>query len=184
MKDPLSFYHLNCRGLSANWESFHNLICDLHGDAFSFDLIGISELYKCCNDNRLCLPGYHELIARSRDDGPRGGVGLFIKQTLNYKIREDISVFISHIFESLFIEIVNENERNMIVGVIYRPNTEPYADIDIFSSNMEEIMETIHSEGKTCLIGGDMNIDLIRFASHSKTSDYLDAIFSHGFLLG
>lgn len=183
MKDPLSFFHLNCRGLSANWESFQNLICTLHGDSFSFDVIGISEIYKCCNDSRLCLPGYHDLISRCREDGPRGGVGLFIKDALNYKIREDISVFIPHIFESLFIEIVNKSERNVIVGVIYRPNTEPHADMDIFSSNMEDIMDTIHNENnKQCMIMGDCNVDLLRFESHAKTNDFLEGIFSHGFI--
>ena len=30
INDPLSYFHLNCRGFCANWESFHNLICDLH----------------------------------------------------------------------------------------------------------------------------------------------------------
>jgi hypothetical protein len=71
MKDPFSFFHLNCRGLSANWESFRNLICTLHGDSFSFDLIGISEIYRCSHDTRLSLPGYHKLISRCREDGPR-----------------------------------------------------------------------------------------------------------------
>ena len=56
---------------------------------------------------RLSLPGYHELISRCRDDGPRGGVGLFIRDNINYKIREDISSFVPHTFESLFIEITN-----------------------------------------------------------------------------
>ena len=32
MKDTLSFFHLNCRGLSAYWESFRDLICNLYGD--------------------------------------------------------------------------------------------------------------------------------------------------------
>ena len=106
----------------------------MHGDSFSFDLIGISEIYRCCNDSRLSLPGYHDLISRCREDGPRGGVGLFVKDKLNYTIRDDISVFIPHVFESVFIEIINKTERNLIVGVIYRPNTEPHADMDIFSS--------------------------------------------------
>ena len=29
---------------------------------------------------------------------------------------------------------------------------------------------------------GDFNIDLLKFRSHCKTSDYLDNIFSHGFI--
>ena len=55
--------HLNCRGLSANWAFFRDLLYDLHGDQFSFDLIGISEVIRCDNDTRLTLPGYHNLIA-------------------------------------------------------------------------------------------------------------------------
>ena len=102
MKETLSFFHLNCRGLSANWESFRDLICNLHGNSFSFDLIGISEIHKCSHDSRLSLPGYHNLISCCRKDDPRGGVGIFMKETLNYIIREDITVFIPHIFDSVY----------------------------------------------------------------------------------
>jgi len=73
---------------------------------------------------------------------------MFIKETLNYTIREDNSVFILHIFESVFIEIVNKTERNVIVGVICRPNTEPHANIDILYSNIEEFMATVQNENK------------------------------------
>ena len=62
--------------------------------------------------------------------GNRGGVGIFIKYSLDYCVREDISVFIPHICETVFIEIKNDNGRNTIVGMMYRPNTEPHADID------------------------------------------------------
>ena len=41
-----TYFHLNCRGLSSNWTSFHELICDMHGDAFSFELIEISERFS------------------------------------------------------------------------------------------------------------------------------------------
>jgi len=34
-----SYFHLNCRGLSSNWETFQSLLCDLHGDKFNFDII-------------------------------------------------------------------------------------------------------------------------------------------------
>jgi len=99
----LSYFHLNCRGLSTNWHSFRNLICDLHGESFAFDILGITEIFKCVDDTRLSLPGYHPLIMRCRDDGARGGVGLFIRENINFIIREDISVFTPHIFESIFI---------------------------------------------------------------------------------
>jgi len=72
---------------------------------FSFDATGISEIYLCKSDARLWLTGYHNIISQHREDGPRGGVGLFIKNILIYKNRDDISVFIPHTFESVFIEI-------------------------------------------------------------------------------
>ena len=78
----------------------------------------------CSNDLRLNLPGYHKLIARCREDSPTGGVGLFIRNEINYIIREDISVFIPHVFESIFIEIINKSKKNTILGVIYRPSTD------------------------------------------------------------
>ena len=53
----MSYFHLNCRGLSSNWDSFHDLICELHGETFTFDIIGISEL----RDVRvICV--YHYLV--------------------------------------------------------------------------------------------------------------------------
>lgn len=62
----VSYFHLNCRSLSSNWESFYDLICDLHYENFSFDYIGISEVFKCDKDLRLALPGFHKLITRCR----------------------------------------------------------------------------------------------------------------------
>ena len=177
-----SYFHLNCRGLSSNWDAFKSLLCDLHGDKFNFDIIGLSEIFRTNGDMRLSLPGYHELISRCRDDGPRGGVGLFIRDNINYKIRDDISSFIPHIFESLFIEITNSGAKNVIIGVVYRPNTEPFADIDIFQSNMFDIMSIVTSEQKKCTIMGDININLLNFEKHLKTEYYLEGLFSNGFV--
>ena len=46
IRNSSSFFHLNCRGLSANWESFKSLMCDLQSNTFMFDFIAISEIFK------------------------------------------------------------------------------------------------------------------------------------------
>jgi len=181
LRDQIYLFHLNCRGLSANWDSFHDLICNLSCLSFSFDVIGISEIYQCKNYARLRLTGYHNIISRHREEGPRGGVGLFIKNNLIYKLRDDISVFIPHIFESVFIKITNTHGNNLIIGVIYRTNSGPHADLDIFSRTLQDIMDTIQHENKPCVLMGDMNIDL-KCGDHSKTNEYLDTVISHGYL--
>ncbi len=75
----LSSVHLNCRSLSANWDTFRDLLCDLHSNDFSFDVIGMSEIFRADRDPRVILPGYHNIITRCRNDDGRGGVGLFYK---------------------------------------------------------------------------------------------------------
>ena len=131
---------------------------------------------------RLALTGYHKLIKRCREDDSHGGVGLFVKENINIKLREDLSIFIPHVFESIFIEILSGPNKNTIVGVIYRPNTIPRADIDIFTSTLFDLMNIINIEKKKSTIMGDFNIDLLKYNSHEKTNDYVDNIFSQGFL--
>ena len=103
--------------------------------------------------NCLKLPGYHELIVRNRVDSNRGGVGIFVKESITFTVREDLSVFIPHIFKSIFIEFVQGKKKNM-VGIIYKPNTQPKADMDIFSATLLDIIGIINDEKKTLHING------------------------------
>ena len=144
--------------------------------------MGVSEAFRCDLDQRLNLPGYHNPIIRSRTDGIRGGVGLFIKDSFQFKIREDLSIFNAHVFESLFVEVASQSSKTYIIGVIYRPNTAPRSNVDIFSSTLYSILDSINAEFKTGIIMGDFNIDLLKFQQHAKTNEYLDNIYSHGFL--
>jgi len=45
-----------------------------------------------------------------------------------------------------------------------------------------DIVDTVNKEHKHCVIMGDMNIDLLKFDTHLKISDYLDNLFQNGFL--
>ena len=65
--DHMSFFHLNCRGLSAHWEAFNELIWDIQQDNFTFDFIGITEFSKCENyDHRIHIDAYHDKKGWSR----------------------------------------------------------------------------------------------------------------------
>ena len=68
------------------------------------------------------------------------------------------------------------------MGTVYRPNTPPKADMDIFTSTRNELMNIIYSEKKQCIIMGDMNVDLLKYGSHEATNIYLDMLFSNGFI--
>ena len=63
--------------------------------------------------------------ASSSDTGVLGGggVGIFVKNDIVFKTLSQYSVFHERIFESLFIEVVNENKQKVVIGSVYRPGT-------------------------------------------------------------
>ena len=83
--------------------------------------------------------------------------------------------FLSTITQILYIYFI-------IVGVIYRPNTLPLADVDIFTTTLFGVMDEINHENKKCVILGDMNINMLKYGVHNQTDTYVDGIFSRGFL--
>jgi len=117
-------------------------------DRNSFDVIGVTELFGM-SPGECSLPGYYPLEFTTRKDSPntKGGIGIYVKDNHKYKVRSELSIFIRHIFESKFIEITF-NKKPIIIGTIYRPNSFPHADIDIFSHNMTELQDLLGKENK------------------------------------
>ena len=96
--------------------------------------------------------------------------------------RDDLSVFIPHVIESLFFEIHINERKTIIVGVVYRPNTQPRADINIFMQKIIEIESKIKEENKVSYLMGDFNIDLLKVNIHAKTNKFVNDVISQGFL--
>ena len=96
--------------------------------------------------------------------------------------RDDLSVFIPHVIESVFFEIQINERKTIIVGVVYRPNTQPRADIDIFMQKIIEIQSIIKEENKISYLMGDFNIDLLKVNIHAKTNEFVNDVISQGFL--
>ena len=180
-KISLSIFCLNCQGLKAHWDAFCNLTDEMNNEncTGSFDVIGITELFHM-SKGEYTLNNYHAFEFKTRNDTltARGGIGMFIKENLQYNIRDDLSIFIPNIFESIFAEIYI-NRKPILIGTIYRPNTPPKADMDIFMKT-KDLQNTLAKENKESYIMGDINIDLLKFPHHSKTNEYLENIFSQG----
>ena len=84
-------------------QQFRNKCCEIHRDSFSSDFIDIGEVFNCYKDSLMVFSRYQNIITLCRDNNNGGGIGLFVK---DFKIRNDLSVFVPHVFESLLIEIV------------------------------------------------------------------------------
>ncbi len=182
ISDGLTLLCLNAQGLRAHWDSFSNLLYEMNDETHYFDVIGITELYSM-GTGECTLPGYHplEFIVRNNSNSSRGGVGIYVKEEYQYKLRKDLSIFIPNVFESIFIE-VQYGKSNIVIGTIYRPNTFPLADLDIFMYNIQELQEILSTEHKDVFLMGDMNINILKFREHGKTADYLENVFSQGYI--
>ena len=77
--------------------------------------------------------------------------------------RDDLSIFIPHVIETIFVEIKVNETKSVIVGVTYRPNSFPHADIDLFIQKITEVANIISLENKESYLMGDFNIDLLKF---------------------
>ena len=172
----LSMFSINCRSINANWDPLNELISNMSTERFHFDFIGLTEVFKVHSDFNYSIAGYHDLDFNVRDDldDDHGGVGLYINANLTYSRRDDLSIFIPHIIETLFLEVKVGKNKSIIVGVIYRPNSAPLANIDTFTESLAVITSNISKEKKDSYIMGDFNMDLLKFRTHEKTNYFLD----------
>ena len=62
-----------------------------------------------------------------------GGTLLYIRETINYKLRPDLSVKNKKEQESIFIEVIQKTSKNVIIDCIYRhPCMHPKEFNDLF----------------------------------------------------
>ena len=92
-------------------------------------------------------PGY-KLVCRNKQTGSWGGVVMYIRDDLNYIIRDHISVNIDGKFESIFVE-VHSKTGNCIFGEIYRvPNTNEILSISYYETILNKLQ---HIKKRHCI---------------------------------
>ena len=134
-KSAFSIIHCNIRSLRANFDSLTNMLSELN--YYPCTIIGLSETILINNKDSLIntdIPGYTFISQPTNSSA--GGVGLYVKQDLNYTIRTKLSLSNSD-FESLWIEIDNQSHKNFISGIIYRhPNSDISSFMDYLNSTL------------------------------------------------
>lgn len=118
------------------------------------DIIGLTETWakRDMDDSEFAIKNY-VLFRKDRENQTcqghgSGGVMLYVKSTLNAKLRKDIDN--DYFKESVWCEIMNKKER-LLVGICYRP---PNADKEM-DLGLRGLMETICKD--TFILMGDFN---------------------------
>ncbi len=133
------------------------------------------------NDNNAPLyniPGY-SFCYRNRIGSTRGGVALYVRDDLKFKLRDDIAINVDGEFESIFVEISGQGISSTIVGEIYRiPNTNEIVSIERYQT----ILNRIASLKLDTIIASDLNFDLLKVQDHKNTLDLFNSFISCGVL--
>ena len=104
----------------------------------------------------------------------------------DYEILEEESVFIPHVYESIWVKIKIKNGRDKIIGNVYRPNTAPLANLEQSLNIHNEIIEKIlnneaHAKCEIQILS-DFNVNMLNFETHGLTNDYINHLISKSFL--
>ena len=171
-----SILHLNIHSIEYHIEDLRIL---LHMLNFKFDFICISESKIQKNvtpKTDISIAGYQTPVG-TPTEAKKGGVLMYIKEGINYKPRTDLNMYKPKELESYFVEVVNQNAANSIVGVIYR---HPCMDANSFNSEyLKPLNEKLGKDNKKKYITGDFNFDLLKTANHSPTYDFLETFMTN-----
>ena len=126
--------------------------------------------------NDFQLP-YYQNIGKIRANKHRGGVGLYVNCSYEFRERADLAVNLDDVIETQFIELITK-PKNTLVGIIYRP---PNSKLEQFKECLAEILQKVDRQNKKCYLIGDFNLDLFKANENQFINGFINQMFSSTF---
>ena len=185
--EKFSIISLNIQSLSAKFDSFSNLINELITTNHNPDVICLQETWDIRDCSMFNISNYHPLELNLRSTARGGGVGIYVKNNLTFKRLSQFSICIDRILETVFVEVLTPDNKNIAIGSIYRPGTrhpqltfsDQYAQ---FSELLSNLLSDVAAYSNNVFIYGDLNLDILKLTENKFIANYIDTIFSFGFL--
>ena len=184
----LSLMSHNVQSLPAKFSEFCSFITQLGTKKCNPDIICIQETWQLGDESLYNIAGYQKPCFKLRSPSTQGGgVGIYVKNSLHFKVLPNLSVFIDKVVETLFVEISLPKSKSIIVGSVYRPNSKHTSlteknQFSIFLETLSNLLAETTESRKEIFILGDFNLDALKYNSDDFVTDYIDNLFSYGFL--
>ena len=130
-------------------------LIEAYNSVLNYDLIGIVETHldSTVDEEGLSIDGYSFIKANHPQNVKRGGVGLYIKDSLPSKNRTDLVTLPECIVYEIHI-----NRKKYFFAVIYRSPSQSITDFDNFTANFELMLSKMRAESPfSVIITGDFN---------------------------
>ena len=182
-----SLLSLNIQSLPSKYNELCEFIYTLENAKCSPDVILLQETWKIVDKSIFPLRGYSELIHKGRSAGQGGGVGLYLKTDLKFKILDEKSLFFDHVLESICAEITLPSTKKIAIVSLYRPaaghpTLSPVFQFDQFIELFSNLISSLQDSYSEIYLFGDFNINVLKYATCEQAQEYVDLLFSFGLL--
>lgn len=153
-KSLFNFCHLNPGSLVPNFDELKLIVNDI-----PFHAIAISETWlKCKHSSRHFDLDHFTLFRKDRAGRRSGGVGIYVKKFLKPRIIYANAK--NSLFDIMFIEIKNQVNMKLALGVVYNPPKLESLKVE-FIKDLETVLNDLMTRYSEVIIVGDFNINCL-----------------------
>lgn len=169
----LSIMYANSRSLPKHIGEYRSLLdCIFETGNIELDILCFVETWlNEQNGNVVHFDQYKHVSTKKPNSGRGGGISIFVKDHLDFHIREDLKFpeQFKDIYDCLFIEVHSSdpNIPSTLIGTMYRSPS--HASETHFINSIEHLLNKLQPENKELIILGDFNIDLINMNTSACT---------------
>ena len=173
-------FHTNICSLQGNFENLQILINNLD---FKFDIIAVSETWTPEGKKDTWKPDTleeYQNYCGIKGKTLKSGCGFYIQNEIKYKIRNDLNISFGNEeneFQCFWVEIINEKNPNIIVGVHYRYSKKN--SNNSFLDKLKTNLEKIKNNNKIIEVTGDFNYDILKYKYNSIINEFINLMYSH-----
>ena len=180
-KPLFSIFHSNIQSLQNKIENIHILLSNL---GHSFDIIALTETWTDSSDKSISigsLDGYNK-FQPTLGKSLKGGCGFYVKNGIQVREHKELDISVcdaNNEYETKWIEIVNTNSKNIMVGVCYRHPRK--SSNDSFCKYLEKTITTVNKKNVITFIVGDFNYNILNQENDLHSANFLDTMMCNNF---
>ena len=165
---------LNIRGILSKQDKLKNLIKEVRPTGMVHAIMLVETWLNKRTVKRVKIPGFNTYCSH-RNSKKGGGVGILITQSLDCRVREDLSINVPD-FENLTVEIKTQNDSILLTTIYRPPNSKEKQFLKTYQRLLKKFTE---KQLERLIVGLDHNLDFMKHEQHIPTSGFIGINMEH-----